>query len=89
MRRLFSRTAGTLALMERRAASLVMRHAQPTSPSAHKGRTLITLLMMLLTTMTAWAENVTYIDENGHEQTVTATVLDGGDSDVTPVTPEA
>ena len=56
MRRLFSRTAGTLALMERRAASLVMRHAQPTSPSAHKGRTLITLFIMLLTTATAWAQ---------------------------------
>ena len=35
-----------------RAAGM-LRHAQPTPPSAHKGRTLITLLMMLLTTTTA------------------------------------
>ena len=35
----------------------MLRHAQPTSPSAHKGRTLITLLIMLLTTATAWAQD--------------------------------
>ena len=34
----------------------MLRHAKPTPPSAHKGRTLITLLMMLLTTATAWAQ---------------------------------
>ncbi|MBR6276397.1 MAG: InlB B-repeat-containing protein [Prevotella sp.] len=40
---------------------------------------LMMLLMMLLTTATAWAEteNVSYIDENGQTQTVTATVLTG------------
>ena len=43
----------------------MLRHAQPTSPSAHKGRTLITLLIMLLTTATAWAWDDTYIGEDG------------------------
>ena len=41
LKRVYQRAAGML------------RHAQPTPPSAHKGRTLITLLMMLLTTTTA------------------------------------
>jgi hypothetical protein len=37
------------------------------------------LIMMMLTTMTAWAdtETVSYIDADGNEQTVTATVLTG------------
>ena len=37
----------------------MLRHAKPTPPSAHKGRTLVTLLMMLLTTTTAWANDIT------------------------------
>lgn len=44
-------------------------------------RAALTLLMMTLTATTAWAETqiVTYIDENGTEQTVEATLLtDGG-----------
>ena len=44
-------------------------------------RVALTLLVMMLTTTTAWAETqtVTYIDENGTEQTVEATLLtDGG-----------
>ena len=49
-----------------RAAGM-LRHAKPTSPSAHKGRTLITLLMMLLTTATAWAWDGTYIGEDGEK----------------------
>ena len=42
-------------------------------------RTVIVLIMMMLTTMTAWAttETVSYIDADGNEQTVTATVLTG------------
>ena len=42
-------------------------------------RTVIGLIMMMLTTMTAWAttETVSYIDADGNEQTVTATVLTG------------
>ena len=40
------------------------------------------LLMMLLTTVTAWAEteSVSYIDADGQEQTVTATVLTGNET---------
>ena len=38
-------------------------------------RAAFTLLMMLLTTMTAWADNITYIDENGQTQTVDATQI--------------
>lgn len=44
-------------------------------------RAALTLLVMMLTAATAWAETqiVTYIDENGTEQTVEATLLtDGG-----------
>ena len=42
------------------------------------------LLMMLLTTATAWAENVTvsYIDADGQTQSVSATVLTGSESDL-------
>ena len=63
------------------AATGMLRHVK-IATSAHKGRTLITLLMMLLTTMTAWAdtETVSYIDENGETQTVTATVLTGSET---------
>ena len=38
-------------------------------------RAAITLLVMLLTSATAWAENVSYIDENGDEKYVNATIL--------------
>ena len=78
-KRLFSGAATALALTKRRAASPMMRHAKPTSPTARSGRLVLTLLIMLLTTATAWAdtETVSYIDADGHEQTVDATVLDG------------
>ena len=42
-----------------RAASLVLRHAKPTSPIARSGRLVLTLLIMLLTTATAWADTET------------------------------
>lgn len=38
-------------------------------------RAAITLLVMLLTSATAWAENVSYIDENGTVTNVDATIL--------------
>ena len=38
-------------------------------------RAAITLFVMLLTSATAWAENVSYIDENGDEKYVDATIL--------------
>ena len=38
-------------------------------------RAEITLFVMLLTSATAWAENVSYIDENGDEKYVDATIL--------------
>lgn len=38
-------------------------------------RAAITLLLLLLTSATAWAENVSYIDENGVEKYVDATIL--------------
>lgn len=38
-------------------------------------RTAITLFAMLFTSATAWAENVSYIDENGDEKYVNATIL--------------
>ena len=64
MRRLFSRAAGTPVLTARRAA--------------------MTLLVVMLTAMTAGAQSVIndvpYIDANGTEQTVTATVIDDGTS---------
>lgn len=43
-------------------------------------RALAVIIVMLLTTATAWAETVevTYIGENGIEQTVDAKVLTGG-----------
>ena len=62
----------------------MLRHAQPTSPSAHKGRTLITLFIMLLTTATAWAEtvNVGYKDDDGTTKYVDATVLNNTMNDL-------
>ena len=44
-------------------------------------RTAIALLMMMLTTMTAWAttETVNYIDADGTQKSVTATVLTGSE----------
>ena len=46
-------------------------------------RAAMTLLVMMLTTMTAWAETetVSYIDANGQTQTVTATVIEAGTTD--------
>ena len=41
-------------------------------------RAAMTLLVMMLTTVTAWATD--YIDENGQEQSVTATVLTGNET---------
>ena len=64
-KRLFSGAAGTLALTKRRAASPMMRHAKPTSPTARSGRLVLTLLIMLLTTATAWADNVVTLSVDG------------------------
>ena len=43
-------------------------------------RAAMTLMLVMLTTMTAWAETetVSYIDANGQTQTVTATVIEAG-----------
>jgi len=42
------------------------------------------LLMMVLTTVTAWAETetVSYIDADGNQQSVTATILTGSEVSV-------
>ena len=55
-----------------------------TPPSALNGRLFLILLMMLLTTMTAWAEDVEtfYVDENGTSHDITATVLDGTETSI-------
>ena len=58
-----------------------MRLAKIIPTSALKGRLFLTLLMMLLTTMTAWAETVTtyYVDADGtRHDNITATVLTSG-----------
>lgn len=39
---------------------------------------LLAVMMFTMTAQTAWAYDVTYIDENGDEKTGSATVLDGG-----------
>ncbi len=62
-------------------AASVMRLAEIIPTSALKGRLFLTLLMMLLTTMTAWAETVTtyYVDADGtRHDNITATVLTSG-----------
>lgn len=65
-------------------ASPMMRSAKPAPPIAHKGRLLSTLLLMLLTTATAWAGTVEtfYLDASGTRHDVTATVLDGTETDL-------
>lgn len=52
-----------------------------TTISNHLKRATLTLLTLILTCATAWAdtENVSYIDANGNTQTVTATVLTGNE----------
>ena len=48
----------------------------------HLRRAAMTLLVMVLTTMMAWAdtETVNYIDADGNQQSVSATVLTGGEA---------
>ena len=41
------------------------------------------ILMMLLTSISAWADNVSFIDENGVSQSVDATVLAGSEFEAT------
>ena len=41
-------------------------------------RMLLATLLLTMTAQTAWAYNVTYIDENGNEKTESAIVLNGG-----------
>jgi len=69
MRRLLSRAAGTLALSVRRTTTLTVTRA---------AMLLLVTLLLTMTAQTAWAYNVTYIDENGDEKTVSAIVLNGG-----------
>ena len=67
-KRLFSRAAATLTLTVRRATTLMERRAAMT----------ILLAMLTMTAQTAWARDVTYIDENGNQKTGSAIVLNGG-----------
>lgn len=69
MRRLLSRAAGTLALSVRRTTTLTVTRA---------AMLLLVTLLLTMTAQTAWALDVTYIDENGDEKTVPAIVLNGG-----------
>lgn len=41
---------------------------------------LLAVMMFTMTAQTAWAYDVTYIDENGDEKTVSAIVLNGGEA---------
>ena len=86
-KRLFSGAAGTLALTVRRATTLTVTRAA------------MTLLVMMLMTATARAWDGSGTAESPYQIKSTADLdqlasdvnggNDGGDSDVTPVTPEA
>ena len=55
-----------------------------TSVTAAARRTAMTAMFVMLAGMTAWAENVTvnYIDADGNQQSVSATVLTGSESEL-------
>ncbi len=78
-KRLFAGAAGTLALTLRRATTLTVRR---TLVFTERRAAMTMLLVMMLTTAAAWAQDVTYLDENGtgHTCSTYTTMTDGSSS---------